>query len=160
MRTLIVTALCGIALFGQDLRTVRFGGIINDYTPADVSGGPWELRGNWNAEISPSGTASFTADLTMQTSDYGITDPTQVDPNNPSTRTPHTHHISVTGATVSYDMTVCPANSPGTPPPAREWSLTGQAPRPQMGAPRLLSPKALLLSRSASPAAQPSRSPT
>lgn len=114
MRTLIVTALCGLALFGQDLRTVRFSGIINDYSPANVSGGPWEIRGNWNVEISPSGTASFTADLTMETSDYGINDTTQVDPNNPSTRSPHTHHISVTGATVSYDMSVCPANSPAT----------------------------------------------
>lgn len=153
MRILIITALSAFGLFGQQLRTVRFNGVMNDYSPANVSGGPWELRGNWSVEISSTGAASFTADLTMVTSDYGITSPTQVDPNNPSTRTPHTHHISVTGATVSYDMSVCPANSPGTPPPAREWSLTGQAPRPQMGAPRLLSPKALLLSRSASPAA-------
>ncbi len=114
MRTLCITALCGIALFGQDLRNVRFNGIIHDYSPANVSGGPWEIRGNWNVEINRSGAASFTADLTMETSDYGITSPTQVDPNNPSTRTPHTHHISVTNATVSYDMSVCPANSPAT----------------------------------------------
>jgi hypothetical protein len=114
MRTLCITALLGIALFGQDLRSVRFSGVIHDYSPANVSGGPWEIRGNWNIEIDHSGTASFTADLTMETSDYGITDSTQVDPNNPSTRTPHTHHISVTGATVTYDMSACPANSPAT----------------------------------------------
>jgi hypothetical protein len=37
-----------------------------------------------------------------------------VDPNNPSTRSPHTHHLSMTKATVSYDASVCPANSPAT----------------------------------------------
>ena len=35
-------------------------------------------------------------------------------PTNPATRSPHTHHISVTNATVSYDLSVCPANSPAT----------------------------------------------
>jgi hypothetical protein len=37
-----------------------------------------------------------------------------VDPTNPATRSPHTHHISLTNATVSYDTSVCPANSPPT----------------------------------------------
>src|SRR5580698_1921511 len=49
-----------------------------------------------------------------ETSDYGITSATQVDPANPGTRSPHTHHLSMTNATVSYDMSVCPANSPAT----------------------------------------------
>lgn len=114
MRILIITALSGIALFGQQLRTVRFSGILNDYSPANVSGGPWEIRGNWSVEISSTGAASFTADINMVTSDYGITSATQVDPNNPGTRSPHTHHIIVTGGTVSYDMSVCPAVSPAT----------------------------------------------
>lgn len=98
----------------QDLRLVHFKGAINDYSPSTVSGGPWEIRGTWSLEVQRSGTANFTADLTMQTSDYGISDATKVDPTNPSTRSPHTHHISMTNATVSYDTTVCPANSPAT----------------------------------------------
>jgi len=53
-------------------------------------------------------------DLSMETSDYGISDATAVDPTNPTTRTPHTHHISMTNASVSYDTSVCPANSPAT----------------------------------------------
>jgi len=116
------TSLCGITLVlaagnlpAQDLRRVHFGGLINDYSPSTVSGGPYEIRGQWSVDVNTSGsTADFSADLNMETSDYGITDTTQVDPTNPGTRSPHTHHISMTNATVSYDMSVCPANSPAT----------------------------------------------
>jgi hypothetical protein len=118
-----VTGICGIviALFGvvlvlaqaQDLRPVHFGGVISDYSPSTVSGGPYEIRGDWSLDMR-GGTASFSADLNMETSDYGITGATQVDPANPATRSPHTHHISMTNMTVSYDTSVCPANSPPT----------------------------------------------
>ena len=101
----------------QDLRQVHFKGVINDYSPSNVSGGPWEIRGTWSLDVERTGTARFSADLTMETSDYGITGTSQVDPTNPSTRSPHTHHISMTNATVSYDTTVCPANSPPTTGP-------------------------------------------
>ena len=113
--------LCGIALTlggglapAQDLRIVNFKGVVNDYSPSTVSGGPWEIRGTWSLDLESSGTANFSADLTMETSDYGISDTTKVDPTNPATRSPHTHHISLTNATVSYDTSVCPANSPPT----------------------------------------------
>jgi hypothetical protein len=98
----------------QDLRLVQFKGLINDYSPSTVSGGPWEIRGTWFLDVERSGTANFSADLTMETSDFGISDTTKVDPTNPATRSPHTHHISLTNATVSYDTSVCPANSPPT----------------------------------------------
>jgi len=114
----IAAALSAVALMrGQDLRAVQFSGVINDYSPSTVSGGPWEIRGEWTLNVGRAGTADFSADLTMETSDYGITDPTQVDPTNPGTRTPHTHHISMTGATVSYDTSVCPVNNPATTGP-------------------------------------------
>ena len=98
----------------QDLRPVHFSGVINDYSPSTVSGGPYEIRGDWSLDVERSGTANFSADLKMETSDYGITGATQVDPANPATRSPHTHHISMTNATVSYDTSVCPANNPPT----------------------------------------------
>jgi len=101
----------------QDLRLVHFKGAINDYSPSTVSGGPWEIRGLWSLDVERSGTANFSADLTMETSDYGISGTTQVDPANPATRSPHTHHISMTNATVSYDTAVCPANNPATTGP-------------------------------------------
>jgi hypothetical protein len=118
------TGMCGIAIAvaavalvraqAQDLRPVHFGGVINDYSPSTVSGGPYEIRGEWSLDVIRGGTANFSADLNMETSDYGITSATQVDPANPATRSPHTHHISMTNATVSYDTSVCPANNPPT----------------------------------------------
>ena len=113
----IAIALSGVALVvaqAQDLRPVRFSGVVNDYSPSTVSGGPYEIRGDWALDVARSGTASFSADLNMETSDYGITGATQVDPTNPATRSPHTHHISMTNVTVSYDTSVCPANNPPT----------------------------------------------
>jgi hypothetical protein len=93
---------------------VHFAGVINDYSPSTVAGGPYEIRGDWALDVARGGTASFSADLNMETSDYGITGATQVDPTNPATRSPHTHHISMTNVAVSYDTSVCPANSPAT----------------------------------------------
>ena len=108
-----LTLSVGLVL-GQDTRNVRFRGVIHDYGPSTIPGGPYEMRGDWTLQVERSGTASFTADLTMETSDYGISGSTQVDPANPSTRNPHTHHISLTNGAVSYDASVCPANSPAT----------------------------------------------
>ncbi len=121
MKTRYTWAFFGIALTlaiglvpAQDVRLVHFKGVINDYSPSTVSGGPWEIRGTWSLDVERSGTANFSADLTMETSDYGISDATKVDPTNPATRSPHTHHISMANATVSYDTTVCPSNNPPT----------------------------------------------
>lgn len=111
-----LTLTVGLAL-GQDTRGVHFRGVIHDYSPSTVSGGPYEMRGTWSLDMQRSGSADFTADLTMETSDYGISDATKVDPTNPATRNPHTHHISMTGGTVSYDVSVCPANTPATTGP-------------------------------------------
>jgi hypothetical protein len=88
--------------------------VINDYSPSTVAGGPYEIHGDWSLDVVAGGTANFSADLNMETSDYGITDTTKVDPANPATRSPHTHHISFTNATVSYDTSACPANNPPT----------------------------------------------
>jgi hypothetical protein len=110
----IAIALSGVGAQAQDLRIVHFSGIINDYSPSTVAGGPYEIRGEWSVDVQRTGTANFSADLNMETSDYGITSATAVDPTNPATRSPHTHHISVTNAIVSYDTSVCPANSPPT----------------------------------------------
>jgi hypothetical protein len=99
----------------QDFRRVQFVGTIRDYTPSTISGGPYEMSGEFTLEMgAATGTANFSAAMNMETSDYGISGTTQVDPTNPATRSPHTHHITVTNAIVSYDTRVCPANSPPT----------------------------------------------
>ena len=124
----IAIALSGVAwvtVQAQDLRPVRFTGTMHDYSPSTVAGGPYEMRGEWSLDIQRGGIANFSADIAMETSDYGVTGATQVDPANPGTRSPHTHHISVTNAAVTYDMTVCPANSPATT--AQGLVVTGTA---------------------------------
>lgn len=110
----VLGAAVGIGAWAQDLRPVVFKGIINDFTPSTVSGGPYEMRGEWSLSLLSSGAANFTASMTMETSDYGISDATGVDPTNPSTRNPHTHYITMTNGTVSYNTSGCPANSPAT----------------------------------------------
>jgi hypothetical protein len=109
-----VSAIASVPAKAQDLRPVHFSGVINDYSPSTVAGGPYEIRGDWSLDVESGGIANFSADLTMETSDYGISSAAQVDPANPATRTPHTHHISMTNATVSYDTSVCPVNNPPT----------------------------------------------
>jgi hypothetical protein len=98
----------------QEQRVAHFKGLINDYSPANVAGGPYEMRGAWALDVQKGGVANFTADINMATSDYGITGATAVDPNNPTTRGQHTHHIVITNATISYDTSVCPVFSPAT----------------------------------------------
>ncbi|MGH9502891.1 MAG: hypothetical protein ACRD20_08575 [Terriglobales bacterium] len=95
-------------------RFVHFTGIINDYSPSIVSGGPYEIRGNWSLDWRGQ-SANFSAAVTMETSDSGIT----VDLTNPDTRGAHTHHITMTNAKVTYnsDPSVCPAYNPATTSP-------------------------------------------
>jgi len=93
----------------QNRRSVRFSGLINDYSPSSVKGGPWEMHGTWSLEVNEEwGNADFSAALTM--SDYG-TSGGLVDPTKPG-QNPHTHHIKLTNATVTQDMTGCPTFSP------------------------------------------------
>jgi len=127
-----LTLTVGLVL-GQDLRGVHFRGVIHDYSPSTVAGGPYEMRGEWSLDVQRTGTANFTADLTMETSDYGTSSATQVDPANPATRTPHTHHISMTNAAVSYDTSVCPPNNPATTGPG--VVVTGMATTTGNGSP-------------------------
>lgn len=113
----IAAALAVGAVTAQDIRIVKFKGLINDYGPLTVAGGPYEIRGEWSMDVQRTGTANFSADLNMETSDYGISSATAVDPANPATRGAHTHHISMDNATVTYDTSVCPVFSPPTTGP-------------------------------------------
>lgn len=95
-------------------RTPRhLGGVINDYTP--ISGGTtaWEVRGLWNLNLKESGTADFSAVLTMELSVLGQP-PTNV---SAASLTQHTHHITMKDATVSFETvetTDCPKFNPPT----------------------------------------------
>jgi hypothetical protein len=103
VRTISVLVLAvATTAFSGSRTPEHFSGIINDYTPAkDAKGhstGPWEVRGEWTLTLKgDSGKADFSAALTMENSDYWVlTNPNPpADPNTPSTRTPHTHHITM-----------------------------------------------------------------
>ena len=116
----------------------HFSGILNDYTAATGIGGPWEMHANWSLKLKRDGKADFSVVMTMEHPDYWVlANPTPpVTPpaptlsptvDNPGLRNPHTHHLAMTDATVSYDPTdlaLCPADSPATTP---RFVLTGEA---------------------------------
>ena len=94
-------------------------GIINDYTAATGVSGPWEMHGTWSLKIDgKSGKADFSAVMTMEHPDSWIAMnpglPSKPNVDNPAARSPHTHHITMTDAMISYDTSVCPADSPTT----------------------------------------------
>jgi hypothetical protein len=70
------------------------------------------------------GTARFSAEMDMQTSDYGIIQGT-VNKDDPATRGAHTHHISMTDGVLTLDW---PARCPQFSPAVTEgFAITGTA---------------------------------
>jgi hypothetical protein len=94
---------------------VHYSGLLNDYTPsaAVVKGGPYEMRGKWSLDVDERrGTATFSAALNMETSDFGIVQNT-VNKDDPTTRGAHTHHISMKDGVITEDWAAsCPSFSP------------------------------------------------
>ena len=109
---LLVSSACALA---QDRRPVHFSGLINDYSPSTVKGGPWEMHGQWSLDFHEewrreSLTADFSADMTM--SDYGTT--AGLPDATKGGQSPHTHHIKLTSSNIIWNMDGCPAVSPAT----------------------------------------------
>lgn len=103
-----------IAALAQVPQVVHFSGVINDYVPLNptVKGSPWEMHGEWTLDLNRfRNTANFAADLTM--SGYGKTSTGAPDPAQPG-QSPHTHHIRLTNATVTWNPDDCPPSSPAT----------------------------------------------
>ena len=114
----LVSTTCALA---QERRSVHFSGLINDYSPlsATVKGSPWEMHGQWSMDVYPErGIADFSADMTM--SGYGKTSTGAVDPTQPLVN-PHTHHIRLKNAKVTWDMAGCPTYQ--TPVPTMGFQL-------------------------------------
>ena len=110
--------------FAQERRPVHFTGLLNDYVPllTTVKGSPYEMHGQWSMDVNPRwGTADFSADMTM--SSFGRTAAGAVDPTQPLQVIPHTHHIKLTNARISWDMTGCPTYL--TPVPTMGFQLNG-----------------------------------
>jgi hypothetical protein len=119
----VVILAVGICARAQAPTPTHFSGLINDYSPETILGkvvGPWEMHGKWSLDLKGrSGWADFSAEMTMELSDHAMevaiadaiaagTVPPSFD--DPETRTPHTHHITMKDAKVSVPATgVCPA---------------------------------------------------
>jgi hypothetical protein len=92
----------GAGALAQTPKQVTFRGTINDFTPASPVGGPWEVRGPWSLMVKVrSGKADFSAALTMERSDAGVTQSGGGDLNNPMDRMAHTHHITLVNGEVT-----------------------------------------------------------
>lgn len=110
---LTVSATCALA---QERGPAHLSGLINDYSPSTVKGGPWEMHGQWTLDLRPKwdgewiAVGDFSADMTM--SDYGTT--ANLPDATKGGQSPHTHHIKLTGRTVTWNMEGCPAVSPAT----------------------------------------------
>jgi len=112
----LLLLLSGMSALAQKGKPVHFTGLINDYSPATVKGGPWEMHGQWKMDLhsewrgEATTIADFSADMTM--SGYGTTasalDATKGGQNA------HTHHIKLTNQTVTWNMDGCPVVSPAT----------------------------------------------
>ena len=104
IRTIAILLLTvSTGALAQPPSSMRFRGVLNDFTPASVSG-PWEVRGNWSLHVKgESGKADFSAALTMVRSDVGVLQ-NGGDLNNPAYRNAHTHHITL----VDGDVTPIP----------------------------------------------------
>jgi hypothetical protein len=129
--TLAAVALAvGASSLAQERIPERFGGLINDYTPSTVAGGPYELRGKWSMRLHrESLTADFSAFLNMEPSGYAA-DGASASPTPTNPVGAHTHHITMTGATVTYltsDPTgICPGFNPATTGPVLVMTETPQ----------------------------------
>lgn len=130
VRVLAVLVLVGTGALAQIPNHMKFGGVINDFTPAST-GGPWEVRGHWSLETrgkrgSGDCKAEFSAALTMERSDQGIILNGHGDFNgvNPMDRMAHTHHIAV----VTGEVTEIPGGIQVTGP--AEITVNGGVPPP------------------------------
>jgi hypothetical protein len=101
--------------FAEEHEPAHFSGLLNDYSPAAVRGGPWEMHGQWTLDLYREGrseafSADFYADMTM--SGYGTT--AGVADATKGGQGAHTHHIRLTKVAVTWNMDGCPTYSPAT----------------------------------------------
>jgi len=120
----VFTILAGHSVSAQGLddhnTPFHYHGVINDYpVSANPTAGPWELRGPWSLRLQPrSGTADFSAALTMEYSDLAAGTGAATD-----SRHQHTHQITMKGATLIQNppQTDCPTGI--TPFPTYTWLI-------------------------------------
>lgn len=98
---ILALALSISALAGSPTQN-SLRGTINDFTPANSSpAGPWVVAGDWTLKLKgDSAKADFDANLTMVRSDFWVI-ATNANVNDPSNRSPHTHHVTLADGDVA-----------------------------------------------------------
>ena len=128
----IAILVLGASVMALAQAPVRFSGLIGDYTPQTGTDGPWVVRGEWSLQISDTGTAHFSAVLSMVRSDEGALTHGGLDAT--SARKAHTHHISLTtaailpltnGFKITGPATITANGSPAFSPSQLEVDITG-----------------------------------
>ena len=89
-----------IGALAQASSPKSLSGVMDAYTPQTTTG-PYEIRGPWSLKLKGnSGTADFSAALDMELSDGWVL--TKNSGNfDPNARGAHTHHVTLTGGTVT-----------------------------------------------------------
>ena len=98
----LAMTLGALAQSSENNNPVHLRGTISDVSAANVTpAGPWVIHGTWSLDLQGnSGTAGFSASLSMEESDYWVLANSK-DPNNPQLRNPHTHHVSLVNGVVT-----------------------------------------------------------
>jgi hypothetical protein len=114
---MLLVLAAGVGVLAQDgPLPEHFSGVINDYTAqtgtSPTAVGPWEMRGPWSLHVNQeTGTADFSAAITMEEGDYWLWANGESPTQDPSVRGQHTHRIRMTGQ-ISYDTSTCPIDNP------------------------------------------------
>ena len=130
----VVALAAATSALAQNPPPTHLSGLINDFTAQTGSSptvGPWELHGTWSLNMKgKSGKADFSAAMTMEEGDYWLSANSENPTQDPVVRAQHTHHITMTNATVSYnatDTSMCPADNPANPKATERFVVTGPA---------------------------------
>jgi hypothetical protein len=128
----LLMLVSGTSASAEELRPERLRGLINDYSPASVKGGPWEMHGQWSIDLHRDWGGEYTADFFADMTMSGYVTTTVVTPGTPegivavqtqSGVNPHTHHIQLNNVKVTWDMTGCPIYLPPATLPG--FQMTG-----------------------------------
>jgi len=114
----VVVLAVSIGALAEGPTPRHFRGLINDYTPGSVKGvlvGPYVMHGTWSLDLKDrSSLADFSAAMTMELAEYTVVNGVVTQLDDPESRIPHTHHITMRDATVSTATGTCPTYPPPT----------------------------------------------
>jgi hypothetical protein len=127
----VVVLAVSIGVLAEGPTPMHFRGLINDYTPGTVGSalvGPYVMHGTWSLDLKGrSNLADFSAAMSMELAEYTVVKGVVTQLDDPESRIPHTHHITMKDATVSPATGTCPSYPPPTNTTNPGFMVTGSA---------------------------------